>query len=62
MFWIIFVIVFLALCAGWILIVRGRTAGGLRRTDENHNAVQNGTAKMYAQRYRDGNGPTPPLG
>lgn len=57
MFWIIVLLVFLALCTALTLIVRSRGGGsGLGSGVDNHNALQNGSARAYS-RHSQGDGP-----
>jgi hypothetical protein len=60
MFWIICLVIFVLLCAGLTLLVRSRGGGsGLGSGVDNHNAVQNGTARANARRNQ-GSGPFGP--
>lgn len=60
MFWIVFIIVFLAACTGWILLMRRRGGGDGSGTGvDNHNALQNGAAKVNTMRNRSGGSSIP---
>ncbi|MFC6705430.1 hypothetical protein [Flexivirga alba] len=59
MFWIIVLLVFLAGCTALTLIVRSRGGGGGGSGVDNHNALQNGTARAEARRNQ-GSGPFGP--
>lgn len=57
MFWIIVLAVFLVVCTALCLLVRSRNGGsGLGSGVDNHNALQNGSARIYSQHNR-GDGP-----
>lgn len=58
MFWIIVLLVFLALSTALALIVRSRGGGsGLGSGVDNHNALQNGSARAESRR-NIGGGPS----
>ncbi|MGN6415358.1 hypothetical protein [Flexivirga sp.] len=59
MFWIIVLIVFVALCGGMLLLQRSRGGGGDGSGSgvDNHNALQNGAAKAYGTRQQRDQGP-----
>ncbi|HWC21574.1 MAG TPA: hypothetical protein VG502_04660 [Flexivirga sp.] len=62
MFWIICLVIFLALCTAMALIVRSRGGGsGLGSGVDNHNALQNGTARAESRRATGGSGGFPPI-